>query len=100
MSFQNGGQVRQKSLLCAIQPPFSFQTALHLISQSLTSRCTNYYYFYSQKRIYLPRLENALRAAKTFRQSREGYIMLYREEKTLMSIKQGITILFISLETW
>lgn len=74
MSFQNEGQVRQKSLLCAAQAPLPSQTALGFILQPLTSRCTNYYYyFWRQSQIYHPRLENTLRAAKTFRRSREGY---------------------------
>lgn len=70
MSVQNVGKVRQKSLLCAIQLPFPSQATLCLISQSLTSRCTNYCYFWSQSRIFHPHLENALRAVKTFRHSR------------------------------
>lgn len=77
MSVQNVGQVRQKSLLCAIQPPSLSQTTLCLISQSLTSRCTDNCYFWSQSRIFHPLLENALGGCKNVQTKQEGYITPY-----------------------
>lgn len=77
MSVQNEGQVRQKILLWAIQPPFPSPTTLCLISQSLTSRCTDHCYFWSQSRIFHPHLENALGGCKNLQTKQEGYITPY-----------------------
>lgn len=76
-------QVRPKRPFSAFQAPFSFQTPLCLTSPSLPPDIQVITTSVVNKTIYYSRLEDALRTAKTFRQSMEGYIMPYQEKKDI-----------------